>query len=656
MKKFSLLMLLGVLAGCGAANEKAIIQKYLDVTPNKFEGAVAVVLNDEETSKIDDKGESRVVEGFKRIKILKRSATDCSDDSSTCRVISPVGYDETWDTVEMIEARTITPDGQVLKVEPKDIKDTTFTSWAIPDQSGRVKMFSFKGVQPGSILELRYRVRSRKIIDAGGFRFQERDPVLEARYTMDTPADYEYKWKTYNIDVKPTVQKKGNRIIRTWEAKQIPAFQPEEGMVAPDDLVAQLKIANEKVSAFGEFDKCKKIKTWEDMGNCWAQMIKSKQEATPAVKDLARKIASENKTETDKLKAVWKYMNENIRYVGLERGLEGFIPLSAGVVCSKKYGDCKAVAGLISVLCRQMGMEADPILIGTRPQLGMVPLDLPGPFHFNHSIARVVADGKVYWMDATVRDASFDTTPFSDQGVDVLVAHPSKPFLDRIPVQGPETNNITGTVKFTPGKDGSLTLDLVGKATGNYAMIYRSIAHRYTGEQFEQKLLAKILTTAYPAANLKNFKYTGKEHNDEPFTIDVQAVVSKAVQPMDKGLTMEIKSPLTPRVFKLFDIPKRHYPVDLEFLSSINLRFEVKIPDGMEPTGMPKNVMFEDDYVKIERLAQIENDSVVAVYNFSFKQLIIPPDKYKAARASFLKAMDASKFVLIFEPPKKKKA
>ena len=324
------------------------------------------------------------------------------------------------------------------------------------------------------------------------------------------------------------------------------------------------------------------------------------------------------------------------------------------MVCSKKYGDCKAVAGLISVLCRQMGMTADPILIGTRPQLGKVPLELPGPFHFNHSIARVVADGKVYWMDATVRDASFDTTPYSDQGVDVLVAHPGKPFLDHIPVQGPETNNIEGTVTIVPEKDGSLSLKLTGKATGNYAMIYRSIANMYTGKQFEQKILSKILTSAYPEANLKEFKYTGKERNDEPFTMDVSASIPNAVQSMDKGVTIEVKSPLRPRVFTSFDIPKRHYPVDLEFLSSINLRFEVKIPSGMVPSGMPRNVVFEDEYVKLERLAQIENDDVVAIYNFSFKQLIIPPEKYKAARASFQKALDASKFVLIFEPPKKK--
>jgi len=179
---------------------------------------------------------------------------------------------------------------------------------------------------------------------------------------------------TYHIDLQPTEKKEGDRIIRTWTARDVAPMQFEDGMVAPDDVIPKLVVANERISAFVEVsEKCASIKSWEDLGHCKADLYEKQQEVTPEVKAVAEQIAKTAKTETEKVKAVWKWMNENVRYVGLEKGLGGWVPLSAHVVCTKKYGDCKAVGGLISVLCRELGLKADPIAIGTRLQLAGAP-------------------------------------------------------------------------------------------------------------------------------------------------------------------------------------------------------------------------------------------------------------------------------------------
>ena len=371
--------------------------------------------------------------------------------------------------------------------------------------------------------------------------------------------------------------------------------------------------------------------------------------------DVVKEIAATAKTDPDKVKAVWKYMNENVRYVGLERGLAGFVPLSAHVVCSKKYGDCKAVAGLISVMCRELGLKADPILIGTRPQLGKVDLDMPGPFQFNHSIARVEADGKVYWLDATYRDVAYDITPAADQGVHVIVARPGAPFVDFIPIQGPETNLSDLKAVFEPKADGSMSLKAELRNFGNRAAQLRSYANNSNQEKWA-KFVERTLLDEYPKASLKEQQVKGQKENNVPFELSIQAELARALQPTGHGVSFEVKNFFGSQTLAdYFSLPKRKYPLDLYSLSSRTARFEVKIPEGMVPAGLPKNLMFEDDWVKVERLTQIENDKVVSIYNWSYKQLIIPPEKYKAARESFRKAMDAGKFVLIFEPPKKEK-
>jgi hypothetical protein len=653
MKRIVWLLSLGLIGGC-AVTETALVQRYESVTPTRFEGAVAVVLEDKSTGTIDDKGEGMLVEGFRRVKIMDRKAMDCEGDAPNCRLQRYVCYDETWDKVELLEARTITPTGEVLAVEPDDIQDRTFTTWAVPDQGQRCMVWMAKGVVPGSILEERWKIRSSKIIGVGGLMLGDRDPVLEISYTIDTPADYPYRFLTKNIDIQPTEVKKGNRLVRTWTAKEVPGVQVEEGMVAPDDVLPKLLVANQDVSAFGEFPTCRKIVTWEDMGRCWNEMISKQQEATPIIKEVAEEIAKTAKTETEKVKAVWKYLNDNVRYVGLERGLAGFVPLSAHVVCSKKYGDCKAVAGLISVLCREMGMRADPILIGTRPQLGQLDTELPGPFYFNHSIARVEADGKVYWLDATGRDHSFDTTQARNQGVHVVVADPTKPYLDLIPVQPPEQNLTAKKIVFESAGDSEMKLNVEFSTKGDGAASYRGASHAYTPEKFNQ-LLADRVHDAYPQAVDIKPTYSGKENNEQPFGVDLTARIPRALQPAGKGLSFEVKDLFWSKdLIDWFSLPKRRYPLDLYRLDQYQTRFEIQIPAGMQPAGTPRNVMFDDDYFKVERLSQIEGDRVVAVLSVANKQLIIPPDKYPEARKSFQKALDAASFVLLFEPQKKK--
>ncbi len=74
----------------------------------------------------------------------------------------------------------------------------------------------------------------------------------------------------------------------------------------------------------------------------------------------------------------------------------------------------------------------------------------------------------------------------------------------------------------------------------------------------------------------------------------------------------------------------------------------------MEPAGLPKNITVDNEYVKYERLSQIENDRVVTEVTGKMKMLLIPPEKYPEARKVFQKFWDDSFYVLIFEPIKKK--
>lgn len=645
-----------LLAGC-ATSQKALVERYKDVTPTRFENAVAVVLEQRDVQTVDDQGEGAMEESFIRIKLLDRKAMDCTadnEDSPTCRISRAVCYNEAFDVIEQLEARTITPEGEVLAVDGKDFRDQTWVSWSIPEQGQRCKVYQVKGAAPGAIIEERYRKRSKSLLAVGGMWFGDRDPVIEATYVLDAPASYKLRWKTQNINIKPTEEQKGNRIVRTWSARDIQPLVLEEGMIAPDDLIPKLVVQNEYLSALKEFPTCRSIRTWEEFGACWNESIASKQEVTPIIQEVVDEIKKTTTTETEKVRAIWKFMTHNVRYLGLEKGLGGLIPLDAHVVCSKKYGDCKAVAGLISVLGRALGLKADPIIIGTRPQLGAVDLDMPG-FVFNHSIARVEADSKVYFMDATGRDQSFDTSLDQNQGVHVVVGRPGAPFVDKTPVDAPERNLMEKKLVFEPAEDGAVKLQADVKLIGNWASTFRRLNNSYTPERWNN-FVSESLSSVYPQIKNVALKFAGKEDCDAPYEINAKALIQRALQPSGRSVNFEVKDVLwSSRFIALFKPLKRRHPMDLQMTSLRRTRFEVQIPKGTAPVGLPKNISFEDPFFKAERLSQIEGDRVVTEYTAAIKELQIPADKYPEARKSFMKLLDASSFVLLFEPKQKSK-
>jgi hypothetical protein len=656
MDKLKVLLVLSIAAlaaGC-AASGKAVIEQYKDVTPTRFEGAVAVVLTEEKKVEVSEDGKEVIAERFVRIKLLDRKAMDCGTGAPNCRLERGFFYEPGFEEIEIAKARTITPEGEIIEIDMDDMRDMTTTSWLLPEESGRALVYRVKGAVPGSIIEERFRSRSVKNQGIRGFYFQRRDPVLQATYTVNTPVDYKYTWKTYNIDIKPEEQKADNRIIRTWKAKDVPPLILEDEMVAPDDVIAKLMIGCEKNYGYTDVSPNIDVGTWEKRGEFMVDLYKVRSVVTDEVKEIAKHIVEKAETETDKVRELWAWMNKNVRYVARKSDEHdrGILPLSIHTVCTKKYGDCKAVGNFIAVVGREMGLLADPVSIGTRGARGKVELEVPC-HQSNHLIARVEADGKVYFLDATNRVISYDTIPSGDQGVHVTVARPGAPFLDLVPIQPPEQSQSVMKVVFVPEEDGTMLVKGERSLTGNLASGFRGRSYAYTSEGWH-KWIEKYLALSYPQAAEVEQSFEGKENNNAPFVLKFEAKIPRALQPAGRGVSFEVKDLFHSVIFSFFEIPKRRYPMDLGYLWMRKHRYEVQFPEGTEPVGLPKNVMLDDDFLKVERLSQIENNRVVTELTVSVKKLQIPPEKYLDARQSFQKALDASSYVLIFEPAKKK--
>lgn len=100
-----------------------------------------------------------------------------------------------------------------------------------------------------------------------------------------------------------------------------------------------------------------------------------------------------------RLLEVIHWVQDQVRYFGLELGMGSLKPRSPDAVLHSRFGDCKDKTLLLITLLKAIGLEASPVLVHT--EQARLPYTLPTPAAFNHVIVEVPWQGMRLWIDAT---------------------------------------------------------------------------------------------------------------------------------------------------------------------------------------------------------------------------------------------------------------
>lgn len=128
----------------------------------------------------------------------------------------------------------------------------------------------------------------------------------------------------------------------------------------------------------------------------------SKLDANSPLKREAARIAVAHQQPLDRANAALKLVQQDVRYVYV--GLNGgnFTPATAEETWQRRYGDCKGKTVLLLALLRELGIEAQAVLVNNGTSDDGLDERLPSPRMFDHVLVRARIDGKAYWLDGTL--------------------------------------------------------------------------------------------------------------------------------------------------------------------------------------------------------------------------------------------------------------
>ncbi|MCB0583382.1 MAG: transglutaminase domain-containing protein, partial [Phaeodactylibacter sp.] len=169
-------------------------------------------------------------------------------------------------------------------------------------------------------------------------------------------------------------------------------------------------------------------------------------------------LSADAGSDAEKITALYRYLQENMRYVSVQLGIGGWRPSSAAYVAENKYGDCKALSNFMKALLREAGITAYPALIAH----GRVPYEVKDSFTyplFNHAILYIPSEDM--WLECTSSTFPAGYIGAGNDGRHTLLITPEGGRLKATPALTGEDNRVVGKTTVTLAEDGAATV--VGK-------------------------------------------------------------------------------------------------------------------------------------------------------------------------------------------------
>ena len=216
-------------------------------------------------------------------------------------------------------------------------------------------------------------------------------------------------------------------------------------------------------------------------------------------------VTKDAKSDEDKARAIFQWVEENVRYVAVELGMSAYQPHSAADVFEKRYGDCKDMANLLKCMLGVAGIKANLALLLAQSEHFPTSKELPSPGQFNHCIAQTVINGKTYWLDATAQLCPFGEIPMGDAGCDALVADPGSIGFQTLPTWPAGTAYSLTDSKVTLDAEGGATATVTVTVHDDAAMGLRGVL-KYAKPEDLKQIPDSVAKQISPQAKVTDYK------------------------------------------------------------------------------------------------------------------------------------------------------
>ncbi len=519
---------------------------------------------------------------------------------------APIVSAEEDGTVEMVSTETnafvgyLLPYNQFMKLADYDFQifyRNNFKSQKYPPEKISLtddniflddnygQFYSFKATESGQRSRFLYNYDYSDAKYLTRIFFHQNIPVLKHTVSFKVPSWLQLDIIEKNFGpaykIRKEVKKEKNFTTYTYTADNLTPNKNEPSSLGRPYYLPHLVIT---VRSFQVDQKSYNgFKTLDDMYSWYNFLYKKADNKTDAISTQVKQLTAGKASDEEKIKSLYYWVQDNIRYIAFEEGYSGFVPQTVQEVYKNKYGDCKGMANLLTEMLKLAGYDAHFAWIGTRE----IPYDrteIQSLCVDNHAISVLYFKGNTYFLDGTEKYAPMGRNAYRIQGKSVLVQNGDSYKVEKVPAPTMEENLLFTKANLVLKGDkinGHVTLTFDGEAKNYFHNVYNGIP-----ADKRKKFITAMVELGSTNAEATNVKTSDFKNRDIPLVIEGDIEFSNRVTVVDKTCYTSIDF-VPASIVRVTPDADRQNPFDLDNVFLARDEITLQLPANAKAQSLP---------------------------------------------------------------------
>ncbi len=412
--------------------------------------------------------------------------------------------------------------------------------------------------------------------------------LRKVRFHIPNGLDLDFRERNFDgfniTSERPISDDSGVGILR-YEAGKIPASRDLDHLPSNQCCYPYLVVLTKGYTRSGEY-----VPLIDNLDRlyAWYHSLVSDDPASAELQTLTDDLVEGKTSDSDRIAAVYYWVQDKIRYIAFENGPAAFVPEKPDVVRQNRYGDCKGMANLTRAMLRHLGYDARLCWIYTGG--GCNYETLPTIATHNHCICAVMLDDSLRFLDPTVDYTVLSGINEGIQGKEAMVEDGENYLLATVPATPDSVNlkRVTNRIALDGGKlrvEGKITLRGIEKKQFQYFS-------NHLNAELKDKLVDFFITHIDNNFRLTDVFTPSADTMTPQFDITYDMEVSNNV--LDLGDEMLLSLDFYRELQEAKIDTLRPFRYDLNYRRVLQQEVSFVIPEGMAVKKLPDSLYIEN--------------------------------------------------------------
>ncbi|HEU5292189.1 MAG TPA: transglutaminase domain-containing protein [Cyclobacteriaceae bacterium] len=434
--------------------------------------------------------------------------------------------------------------------------------------------------------------------------FHDSRPIENREITVEVPANINIELVEKNFegfDITKNKTTLGTKTVYTFKAKRLEAQKNEDNSLGALYYYPHIIVLTKEFTTSS--GKKNVLSSVNDLYDWYSNLVKQVSNDPAVLKQEVERLTANAKTSEEKMRAIYYWIQDNIKYIAFEDGIAGFRPETAQAVYQNRYGDCKGMANLTKEMLKLAGFDARLTWIGTN----RIPYtyDIPSLSVDNHMICTVFINDKFYILDSTEKYIALGKNAERIQGKEMLIEDGPKFIRKFVPVADEKANSIDRSETLVLENE---TLkgegELVMNGEAKKSVLYFSTNVR---NEDQKKLFSTLAVSDYSNTDKVEVTQAPAIDRENPLNVKYKFVLGNKVSKFNNDIYIDIDWAKMYQNHKMEDDRVTDFYFNRKVKTKTIKKF--KVPPGYKVSHVPKNMSkVYDDFAFNVTFKQVGNE------------------------------------------------